>query len=500
MTSHDNLGFTSSTNAVYTRKDSPPDMKVKITHSKGKETPTSNGRNEISSGIYVVELQDKKKKHASVGSETEEYDPYCHREVEHPTTNSETLLHLLKGSLGTGILAMPMAFKNAGYAVGLVGTLAIGLLCTYCIHLLVKSEYELCRRKKVPSLTYPTTAENAFREGPSCFRCFSRSSVHVINVFLLIYQLGCCCVYVVFIADNIKSALEGHVMEIDTRWYMLMLLLPLILINWVRNLKYLVPFSTVANGITFASFGIILYYLFREPLDFEGRAPVGDVQNFPLFFGTVLFALEAIGVILPLENEMKTPKSFGSPCGVLNVGMITVIFLYLGMGFFGYIRYADLIKGSITLNLPDETPAKVAQVLLALAIYVTHALQCYVAVDITWSDYLGPVLEKNSHRLFWEYVMRTCLVVVTFLFAVAIPKLEYFISLIGALSLSGLGLAFPAIIYTCTFWNVTNRTEKIIMIAKNSAVVAFGFLGLIAGTYTSLLQIINYFKSMDVSP
>lgn len=66
-----------------------------------------------------------------------------------PLRNTETLIHLLKGSLGTGILAMPMAFYNSGWLVGGIGTILIGLLCTYCIHQLIKCEYELCKRKKV---------------------------------------------------------------------------------------------------------------------------------------------------------------------------------------------------------------------------------------------------------------------------------------------------------------------------------------------------------------
>lgn len=58
--------------------------------------------------------------------------------------------------------------------------------------------------------------------------------------------------------------------------------------------------------------------------------------------------------MLPLENEMKTPKAFGGTFGVLNKAMVVIVFLYVGMGFFGYLNYGDAIKGSITLNLPPE--------------------------------------------------------------------------------------------------------------------------------------------------
>lgn len=102
------------------------------------------------------------------------------------------------------------------------------------------------------------------------------------------------------------------------------------------------------------SFGIICYYIFREPIDTDGKDDFGEITNFPLFFGTVLFALEAIGVILPLENEMKTPKKFGGSCGVLNVSMILIVFLYVGMGLFGYLNYGGEVEGSITLNLPAK--------------------------------------------------------------------------------------------------------------------------------------------------
>lgn len=82
------------------------------------------------------------------------YIPAQHRNLEHPTSNLDTLIHLLKGQLqfvnqfcsvnivyfwigniGTGILAMPDAFKNAGLYVGLFGTMILGAICTHCMHM-----------------------------------------------------------------------------------------------------------------------------------------------------------------------------------------------------------------------------------------------------------------------------------------------------------------------------------------------------------------------------
>lgn len=424
------------------------------------------------------------------------YNPHMHRCVSHPTTNLETLLHLLKGSLGTGILAMPRAFYHAGYALGIVGTLLIGFVCTYCIHLLVKSQHVLCRRRRLPALSYPDTAAAAMESGPLFFQKLAPVTPHVVNTFLLIYQLGTCSVYVMFVAENIKAVVDQYIeTPIDKRIYMCFILLPLILLNWVRNLKYLAPFSTLANLLTFVGFSILLYYLFNETFDPSQRDPVGHLADFPLFFGTVLFALEAIGVILPLENNMKTPDSFVKKFGVLNIAMTIIIALYVGMGFIGYVRYGEEAQASVTLDLPaDEILAQSVKIMLAIAIFVTHALQCYVAVDIAWNHYLLPVVEKRNHKLLMEYLVRTSLVLITFLVAVAVPSLELIISLFGALCLSALGIAFPAIIETAVFWYQEDLRLFILMVIKNSILVAVSILGLVTGTYVSIKGLVEEFS------
>lgn len=53
-------------------------------------------------------------------------------------SNAETLIHLLKCSLGTGILAMPQAFARAGLVTGILATVIVGVIVTHCLHVLVR--------------------------------------------------------------------------------------------------------------------------------------------------------------------------------------------------------------------------------------------------------------------------------------------------------------------------------------------------------------------------
>jgi solute carrier family 36 (proton-coupled amino acid transporter) len=119
--------------------------------------------------------------------------------------NSETLAHLLKGCLGTGILAMHGAFLNSGWLVGLIFMAIIGFICTYCFHVLIRSQYLLCKKHKKALLTYPESMKLALQDGPKVLRFISPSAVLITDGFLIIYQLGVCICYIVFVAKNIHQ-------------------------------------------------------------------------------------------------------------------------------------------------------------------------------------------------------------------------------------------------------------------------------------------------------
>jgi proton-coupled amino acid transporter len=119
---------------------------------------------------------------------------------------------------------------------------------------------------------------------------------------------------------------------------------------------------------------------------------------------------------MPLENEMNEPKSFISNFGILNIGMGINIILYVSMGLFGYIWHGKGVDGTITKNLPkDEILSTIVQILLAISIFITHSLQCYVAIDISWNEYIQPQIKhiSTSIQLLVEYVVRSLIVIIT---------------------------------------------------------------------------------------
>lgn len=86
-------------------------------------------------------------------------------------------------------------------------------------------------------------------------------------------------------------------MDIDLRYYMLALLPLLISMNLIRNLKYLAPFSMVANVLIGTGMGITFYYIFQDLPPVDSRPTFSSLHQLPIFFGTAIFALEGIGVV-----------------------------------------------------------------------------------------------------------------------------------------------------------------------------------------------------------
>ncbi|CAK1551550.1 unnamed protein product [Leptosia nina] len=423
----------------------------------------------------------------------EDLDPYVpakNRPLESNTSSFGALAHLLKASLGSGVLAMPLAFKNAGLLVGLIGTVVIGFICGHVIHILVKTSQQLCVEVKKPCLGYADTCDLVFQNGPKSVRRFAPHIRELADWALAVTHLGACCVYVVVISESFKQISDEYG---GPKWsvsvFCALSLVILVPLNQITKLKYLVPFSAIANFVWLTSICISIYYCLRDPPPPSTRNLATSIAGLPNFISTCLFAMEGIGVVMPIENEMTKPQQFLGCPGVLNIAMSAVVALYGFVGFCGYLSFGETVRGSLTLNLPqDEILAQVAKMLVACVMVLSYALIFYVPVDVAWRR-ISHRIPASNHR--WGLAaLRLAGTFLTVGLASAIPRLELFMELVGAICLSCLGLSLPAITETVWRWGKDLGPYNIVLI-KNATIVLFSLIAMVSGVTFSIKTIVD---------
>ncbi|XP_052757012.1 proton-coupled amino acid transporter-like protein CG1139, partial [Galleria mellonella] len=421
----------------------------------------------------------------------EDYNPFEHRRIPHPTSTLGSFFHLLKSSLGSGLLAMPAAFKHTGLIPGCIGTVLVGVIATHCVHILVTTSRDLCREIKTPFLNYADTCERVFKQGPVKLRRYSLHIRHFVDYAMAGVCIGGTSVYVIFIAASLKDIADHYVPDYKypVEAYCGFLLIPLIFITQIRYLKFLVPFSIFANICLVVTFAITCYFTFTGITANTDVVLVNSVTQWPLFLSTAIFAMEGINVVMPIENEMARPDRFLGCPGVLNTTMIFVAILYGVTGAFGYLRYGNEVQGSVTLNLPQrDTLAMTAKILVATAVFFTYCLQMYAPMDIIWSR-MQMKISKRYHNT-GQIIVRTVSVILTVTLAVAVPDLELLIGLVGAIFFSTLGLLIPILVQTVHRWE-RGLGKCSYVLWKNLLLLLLYLIVLISGCYSAISAMIK---------
>ncbi|KAJ8737275.1 hypothetical protein PYW07_000546 [Mythimna separata] len=473
--------------------------KVNISHISGSAVSFNNDNNSVSDGYGMFQskeqiLASSKSQEVENGKALNGHHGDGHPHVvTHPTSYADTMLHLFRGNIGTGLLAMGDAFRNGGIVFSPIVTALLGIICVHAQHLLLNCSEEMhltSKRDRPPG--FADTVYLVFKNGPARTRSMAGTMKILVNGFLCVTQLGFCCVYIVFIANNVKMICDQYNIHIDLSIHMIFVVIPVILACMVRNLKYLTPFSTIANIMMATGVAVVVYEATQDLPPVHTREYIASWQQLPLYFGTAIYAFEGIGLVLPLKNEMRRPEKFQKPLGVLNLGMVIVGSIFITVGFLGYLKWGDNVLGSLTLNLqPGKVLSNVVQALIALSILFTYPLQFYVPVAITW-----PAIQKKfgaTHPVAKELGYRALLVLLTFILAESIPELGLFISLVGAVSSTTLALMFPPLIELVSRSQQPGGIPKHIWV-KDCFIILLGLFVFVTGTYESVASIVRAFQ------
>lgn len=136
------------------------------------------------------------------------------------------------------------------------------------------------------------------------------------------------------------------------------------------------------------------------------------------------------------------------------------------------------------------SPAQIVKISIAVAVYCTFGLQFFVCIEIMWHSIKDKFTKRPDLA---DYIMRTIMVTMCVLLAVAVPTIAPFMGVIGAFCFSLLGLIAPAIIEIATFWDIGFGPGRYLL-WKNLLVFIFGMFALIFGTKDAVRDIIKVYS------
>lgn len=94
----------------------------------------------------------------------------------------------------------------------------------------------------------------------------------------------------------------------------------------------------------------------------------------------------------------------------------------------------------------------------------------------------------------FEYGCRTGIVLVTFIMAMSVPKLNLLMDLVGSITGTALSLIIPALIHMAAYWEITQGLNKLCLITIDFMIIIVGLLAGFCGAIISMSNIINSFS------
>ncbi|KNC86427.1 hypothetical protein SARC_01433 [Sphaeroforma arctica JP610] len=397
--------------------------------------------------------------------------------------NKKTVFTIMKAFIASGILFLPGGVAKAGWLLAILILLLLGSLSLWCMLLLLDAKNKLVS-EGVKVLSFGDVAKHSYGK-------WGRRAV---DTSILFAQMGFCCAYLAFVGENLHSVLYSVFDCWDVPQPLIMLLLTPIIIPmvWVRKLKYYAVTNIIADVLIVAPLVYLLWYEADLVME-RGLGP--DIvackwETALPFFGTTVYALEGISMIIPIEQAMKRPQDLPR---VLTGCMVFIVSLMIVIGVSGYLTFGSDTKAIITLNLGDPTEGdnKVVDVIklaYCLAIIFTYPLMKFPAVKIVERNLFK---DRRSGKKWAKNFVRMSMVFLCLGVSIAgADKIDNFVAIVGGLTCVPLAFIFPSLFHykiccnspnSPAFFNYSYNTLKMYSWA-DVFIFIFGVLSMILST------------------
>ncbi|KAL1638505.1 hypothetical protein SLS58_008833 [Diplodia intermedia] len=393
-------------------------------------------------------------------------------------TPSGAAMLLLKSFVGTGVLFLPRAFLNGGMLFSNLVLLLVSGLSYYCFVLLTTTRLYV---------------HASF--GDMGYHLYGKWMRNLINISLVVSQIGFSSAYIVFVSENLQAFVEAVSKcrtFIDIKYMILMQMIIFLPLSLYRNINHIQKLALVADA--FIILGLVYLYYY-DILTLASQHGISDIKNFnpkdwTLFIGTAIFTFEGIGLIIPIQSSMKDPAKFPR---VLAMVMIVITVIFVSMGALSYAAFGSKTKTVIILNMPQDNKfVNGVQFIYSLAILLSTPLQIFPAIEIASQQLFSKTGKFNPwvkwKKNFFRFFMVMCCALIAW---VGAGDLDKFVSLVGSFACIPLVYIYPPLLHyravSRTFW-------------QRFADISLIVVGLVMMLYTTALTINSWVGSDSTKP
>lgn len=390
------------------------------------------------------------------------------------SSSFKTFANVFIAIVGAGVLGLPYTFKRTGWVMGVLMVFSVSALTYYCMMLLIHSRRKLESHPKAPKLSSFGDLGFAVCGGVGRF---------AVDAMIVLSQAGFCVSYMIFISNTLAyifnyatvSNPDPRILGISPKIVYVWGCFPFQLgLNSIPTLTHLAPLSIFADVVDLGAMGVVMV---EDVLMYLQTRPVLQAfGGFSVFFyglGVAVYAFEGVGMVLPLESEMRDKAKFGK---VLGLSMALISLMYGGFGVLGYFAFGDETKDIITTNLGQGLLSCLVQIGLCINLFFTFPLMMNPVYEVLERRFCEG---RYSLWLRWAGVLSVSLV------ALLVPNFADFLSLVGSSVCILLGFVLPSLFHLIVF----KDELSLLGLASDGALIVMGICFAAYGTFSSIMEI-----------
>lgn len=418
-------------------------------------------------------------------------------EASHKAPVFTTSLHMVKLSIGTGVLAIPFAASQGGLLFHILGLFVMTVWNIYSVHCLAESRMYVEGQKA----SFQDSADNIHRHkepkntntfGMITWYALGSKGLHALDFILTLLMFGIMIAY----EDAILNFAEDTPFTTGSKMIdALVLLIVIIPVLMLPNYESIARVSALGNSLILIVFVVIGVYGLQEygtegfNLTSKKDLWPESFSAFSSWFGVCAFGYGVVPFTFDIQESMAEPKQLMKAA---NISMFSVFIVYVILGDIISLLFVHGIRGDIISQLPSGMIPTVIRILMIITVLSSVPLLIIPAGNLVYNKIVGK--PKNASQEMGVFIVRFIFAQLSALCSVAMPNFTFVISFIGCLCVTLTSYVIPSLLHAVCIYKFCpkeRRRSKLKVIVLDTIIV---ILGIVATVITSVLA---FRKMMD---